>query len=464
MAKINYIFKEIGESLSGKERDYTKENLKRAIFLLSIPMILEMAMESIFAIADIYFVSKISPEAVATVGLTESLMTIVYSISFGLSVAASAIISRRIGENNKEKASKTAVQAIFSGVFVSIIIGLPGLLFASEILRFIGASENVIFNYSGYASIMFGSNIVITLLFIINGIFRSAGDPAISMRVLWVSNVINIILDPILIFGWWIFPQMGIEGAATATAIGRGVGVIYQFYILFKRKSRINLNLKMFKLDFEIIKKIFRLSVGSIGQNIISTSSWIGLMAILATFGSLSVAGYTIAIRIIIFSLLPSWGISNAAGTLVGQNLGAEQPDRAEKSVWITGKYNLIVLGIIGIIYILIPDFWISLLTSDKEVIQKGAEALRIVSYGFLAYGYGMVVLHAFNGAGDTTTPTKINIICFWFVEIPLAYLLSKILNFGEQGVFYSIVIAETCLTIISIIIFKKGKWKIKIV
>jgi putative MATE family efflux protein len=464
MAKINYIFKEIGESLSGKERDYTKENLKRAIFLLSIPMILEMAMESIFAIADIYFVSKISPEAVATVGLTESLMTIVYSISFGLSVAASAIISRRIGENNKEKASKTAVQAIFSGVFVSIIIGLPGLLFASEILRFIGASENVIFNYSGYASIMFGSNIVITLLFIINGIFRSAGDPAISMRVLWVSNVINIILDPILIFGWWIFPQMGIEGAATATAIGRGVGVIYQFYILFKRKSRINLNLKMFKLDFEIIKKIFRLSVGSIGQNIISTSSWIGLMAILATFGSLSVAGYTIAIRIIIFSLLPSWGISNAAGTLVGQNLGAEQPDRAEKSVWITGKYNLIVLGIIGIIYIVIPDFWISLLTSDKEVIQKGAEALRIVSYGFLAYGYGMVVLHAFNGAGDTTTPTKINIICFWFVEIPLAYLLSKILNFGEQGVFYSIVIAETCLTIISIIIFKKGKWKIKIV
>jgi putative MATE family efflux protein len=464
MAKINYIFKEIGESLSGKERDYTKENLKRAILLLSIPMILEMAMESIFAIADIYFVSKISPEAVATVGLTESLMTIVYSISFGLSVAASAIISRRIGENNKEKASKTAVQAIFSGVFVSIIIGLPGLLFASEILRFIGASENVIFNYSGYASIMFGSNIVITLLFIINGIFRSAGDPAISMRVLWVSNVINIILDPILIFGWWIFPQMGIEGAATATAIGRGVGVIYQFYILFKRKSRINLNLKMFKLDFEIIKKIFRLSVGSIGQNIISTSSWIGLMAILATFGSLSVAGYTIAIRIIIFSLLPSWGISNAAGTLVGQNLGAEQPDRAEKSVWITGKYNLIVLGIIGIIYILIPDFWISLLTSDKEVIQKGAEALRIVSYGFLAYGYGMVVLHAFNGAGDTTTPTKINIICFWFVEIPLAYLLSKILNFGEQGVFYSIVIAETCLTIISIIIFKKGKWKIKIV
>jgi len=462
MSRFSKIISEIGESLSGKERDYTQEKLKRAIFLLSVPMILEMAMESVFAIVDIYFVSKISPEAVATVGLTESLMTIIYSISFGLSVAASAIISRRVGEKNYDKASNTAVQAIFAGVLVSLVMGIPGIIYASDILQMIGASEQVSTQLYGYATIMFGTNFVITLLFIINGIFRSAGNPAIAMRALWIANIINIILDPILIFGWWIFPEMGIEGAATATAIGRGIGVVYQFYVLFKGSSRIKLKLNMFKFDFKIIKKIFRLSLGSIGQNIIATSSWIGLMAIIATYGSIAVAGYTIAIRLIIFSLLPSWGISNAAGTLVGQNLGADRADRAESSVWITGRLNLIVLGIIGAVYVVFPEFWVSLLTSDENLIQKGAESLRIISYGFLAYGYGMVVLHAFNGAGDTLTPTKINVLCFWFIEIPLAYLLAKVFGFAEHGVFWAIVIAESVLTVTSIIIFRKGRWKEK--
>ncbi|MFH1052421.1 MAG: MATE family efflux transporter [bacterium] len=462
MSSIKYWFSEIGESLSGKERDYTEEKLKRAIFLLSVPMVMEMVMESIFAVVDIYFVSKISSEAVATVGITESLMSIVYSIAFGLSVAASAIISRRVGEKQYERASNTAVQAIFAGIIVSVIIALPGVLFASDILRLIGASEQVSQQLYGYASIMFGTNVVITLLFVINGVFRSAGSPAIAMRALWIANIINIILDPILIFGWWIFPEIGIEGAAMATVIGRGIGVIYQFFILFKGKSRIKLKLNNIHFNFKIIKKIFKLSLGSIGQNIISTSSWIGLVAILTSFGSIAVAGYTIAIRIMIFSLLPSWGISNAAGTLVGQNLGAKHPERAENSVWITGKYNLIILGIIGLFYVVFPEFWVGLLTSDPNVIDKGADCLRIVSYGFLAYGFGMVVLHAFNGAGDTVTPTKINILCFWFIEIPLAYLLAKMLGLAEQGVFYSIVISETILTLLAVYLFRKGKWKEK--
>ena len=462
MSRFRKILFDIGEALSGKERDYTSEKLKRAIFLLSIPMILEMAMESVFAIVDIYFVSKIGPEAVASVGLTESLMSIVYSISFGLSVAASAIVSRRIGEKKPEKASNTAVQAIFAGILVSLIIAIPGFLFAKDILNLIGSSNEVVKYYSGYATIIFGTNVVVTLLFIINGVFRSAGDPAISMRVLWVANIINIILDPILIFGWWFFPEMGIEGAATATAIGRGVGVLYQFYILFSGKSRIKLNINNIKFDFKIIKKIFRLSMDSVSQNIIATSSWIGLVAIIASFGSVAVAGYTVAIRIMIFSLLPSWGISNAAGTLVGQNLGADRPERAEQSAWITGKYNVILLGIIGLAYVIFPEFWVGLLSTDQNVISQGALCLRIVSYGFLSYAMGMVMLHSFNGAGDTVTPTKINILCFWFIEIPMAYLLAKVMGAGEQGVYWAIVIAETTLTLTAIFIFRKGKWKEK--
>lgn len=461
---IKNIFSEISESLSGKERDYTIGSIKRAIFLLSVPMVLEMIMESVFAVVDIYFVSKISPEAVAAVGLTESMMSIIYSISFGLSVAASAIISRRIGEKKPDKAANAAVQAIFAGMIVSTAIAIPGMFFASDFLRLMGASEQISGKLSGYSTIMFGSNIVITLLFIINGVLRSAGDAALSMRVLWFANAINIILDPILIFGWWIFPSFGIEGAAIATSIGRGFGVLFQLYILFNGKSRIKITLKSIRFDYRIILKIFKLSAGSISQNIIATSSWIALIAILASFGSLAVAGYTIAIRIIIFSLLPAWGMSNAAGTLVGQNLGAGSPERAEKSVWLTAKYNFVLMGIIGLAYIMFPEFWVSLFINDATVIKMGGQCLRIISYGFLSYGVGMIIMHAFNGAGDTLTPTKINILCFWLIEIPLAFLFAKVMNIGEQGVYYAIITAETTLTLTSIYLFRKGKWKEKMV
>lgn len=461
---IKNLLSEISEALSGNDRDYTIGSIRYAIFLLSVPMVLEMIMESVFAVVDIYFVSKISPDAVAAVGLTESMMSIVYSISFGLSVAASAIISRRIGEKKPDKAANAAVQAIFSGILISVVIAIPGMYFASDILRLMGASEQISGKLYGYSTIMFGSNIVITLLFIINGVLRSAGDAALSMKVLWLANAINIILDPILIFGWWIFPELGVKGAAVATSIGRGFGVLFQLYILFNGKSRIKLTLKNIKFDFKIILKIFKLSLGSIGQNIIATSSWIALIAILATFGSMAVAGYTIAIRIIIFSLLPAWGMSNAVGTLVGQNLGAKSPLRAEKSVWLTAKYNFILMGIIGMAYIIFPEFWVGLFIDDALVIQMGAQCLRVISYGFLSYGVGMIMMHAFNGAGDTVTPTKINILCFWLIEIPLAYLFAKIINIGEQGVYFAIVIAETTLTLTAIYLFRKGKWKEKMV
>jgi putative MATE family efflux protein len=392
------------------------------------------------------------------------MMSIIYAIAFGLSISASAIISRRIGEKNEGSAANAAVQAIFAGTFVSILIALPGYYFAPDLLRLIGAEPEIYNKLYGYTLIMFSTNIVINLLFIINGILRSAGDAALSMRVLWFANIINIILDPILIFGWWIFPKMGIEGAAIATSIGRGLAVIYQIYILFSGKSRIKITKSDIKIDLKVIGQIFRLSFGSIGQNIIATSSWIGLVAILATFGSAVVAAYTIAIRIIIFSLLPSWGMSNAASTLVGQNLGAKQPERAERAVWLTGKYNLILMGFIGLLYIIFPHFWVGLFIDDPVVIAKGAECLRIISYGYLAYGLGMIVIHSFNGAGDTITPIKINLVIFWLFEIPLAFLLAKVLGAEEQGVYYAIIIAETVLTIVAILIFRKGKWKEKMV
>ena len=455
---------DIIEAVKGTERDYTIGNLKKAILLLSIPMVLEMLMESVFAIVDIYFVSKINSDAVAVVGITESLLTIIYSLAWGLSTATSAIVSRRIGEKNYEGASNSAFQAILTGFVISLFIAIPGYIFASDLLKLMGMPEKIATNYSGYTAIMLGANVIIMLLFIMNAVFRSAGDASVSMKVLWIANIINIILDPCLIFGWGPFPELGIEGAAIATTTGRGFAVILQFYILFRGNKRVKLKLSELKPDFKIIKEIVRLSIGTVGQNIIATSSWIGMVRLVSSFGSEVVAGYTIAIRIIIFSLLPSLGISNAASTLVGQNLGAKKPDRAEKSVWITAKANAVLMVILGFAFIIIPEFWVSLLTSDVEVISKGAEALRIISYGFIAYGPGMVLVHSINGAGDTNTPTKINIFCYWLIEIPLAYLLAMSLNIGEQGVFWAIVIAEVAMTATAALIFNKGKWKERIV
>ena len=459
---IRSFFKDVAEAVSGSDQDFTEGRLGRAILLLSIPAVLEMVMESIFVIVDIFFVSKLGSDAIATVGLTESLLTIIYAISLGLGTATTSLVSRRIGEKNPEAASKAAFQAIITGIAVSIIIGIPGILYAEKLLELMGASPVIVEDMSGYTRIMIGGNVVIMLLFIINAIFRSAGDAAVAMKVLWIGNIINIILDPFLIFGWGPFPQMGITGAATATMIGRGTAVLFQLYLLFFGRKRIRLSVKHISIDFRIIFKLLRLSVGTIGQNLISTTSWVALVRIISIFGSEVVAGYTIAIRIIGFTILPSWGISNAASTLVGQNLGAKKPERAERAVWVTGWVNMILLGVIGLILVLYPEPFIGFFIDEPGVFVAGVQGLRIISIGFVAYGLGMVLVNSFNGAGDTTTPLKINFFAFWMVEIPLAWVLAIKANMNENGVFVAIVVAESLMTLIAWLVFRRGKWKLK--
>lgn len=458
------LWKDIKESVKGTTQDFTKGKLSRALILLAIPMVLEMLMESVFAVVDIFFVSKIGPEAVATVGITEAMITIIYALSLGLAMATTAVVSRRIGEKRPEMAAKAATQAIIISITISMVITLVGIFFNRGLLKLMGATKDMIQNCHGYTGILIGTNLVIMLLFVINAVFRSAGDAAISMRVLWLANIINIILDPCLIFGWGPFPELGIKGAAIATSIGRGIAVCYQLWLIFRGKSRIKICFSQFKPDFKIIKKILKLARGSIGQYLITTTSWIALVRIIAVFGSHVLAGYTIAIRIIIFSILPGWGLSNAAATLVGQNLGANKEDRAQRSVWISGFANMVILGFFGILFLWQAEFFIKIFTTDPIILQHGAECLRIISYGFLAYGLGMVLTQAFNGAGDTHTPLKINFFCFWLFEIPLAWFLSIFLKIGANGAYIAIVCADTALVLISMYFFFKGKWKTKVV
>jgi putative MATE family efflux protein len=462
--RIKSFLRNIKEAVSGTEQDFTEGKLSRAILLLSIPAVLEMVMESVFVIVDIYFVSKLGADAVATVGITESMVTVIYAIAIGLGTATTSLVSRRIGEKNPDAASIVAFQAILTGLIISVIIGLPGALFSKKFLSLMGASKPIIENMSGYTRIMLGGNIVIMMLFIINAIFRSAGDAAVAMKVLWIGNIINIILDPCLIFGLGPFPHMGVTGAAIATNIGRGTAVLIQFYLLFFGRKRIQLSAKHIVVNFKIMLKLMKLSFGSIGQNLIGTTSWIALVRIISIFGSEVVAGYTIAIRIIGFTILPSWGLSNAASTLVGQNLGAKKPDRAERAVWVTGWVNMVLLSVIGLILVTFPETFIRMFISNENVIKSGVPALRIISIGFVAYGLGMVLVNSFNGAGDTATPLKINIFAFWCVEIPLAWLLAIKAGFNEEGVFIAIVIAESLMTLIAWIVFRRGKWKLKVV
>ena len=460
--RIKSLWTDIIEAVSGTERDFTSERLGRAIFLLSVPMVLEMAMESVFAIVDIFFVSKLGAETVAVVGITESVMTIVYALGIGIGTAATAIISRRIGEKDPGHAAQAAAQALNLGMTVSIFLTIISLIFYKDILTLMGVSEQAAGEYGGYTMVIMSTNVVIMMLFINNAIFRSSGDAAISMKILWVANIINIILDPVLIFGPGPFPALGITGAAIATTTGRGIAVIYQFYILFRSKHRIGLRINFFKPDRKVILNIARLASGATGQHLIATSSWIILVRIVSMFGSQVVAGYTIAMRIMFFALMPSFGISNAAATLVGQNLGAGRPDRAEKSVWITGFINIALLGIIGLILAFIPLPFIRFFIHDPEVIHYGATCLRIISYGFIVYGLGMVMVNSLNGAGDTVTPTWINVFCYWLLEIPLAYFLAVKLNMKETGVYGAILAAETAMTLSALFFFRKGKWKLR--
>jgi putative MATE family efflux protein len=462
--KLRSFLRDVKESVSGSEQDFTEGKLSRAILLLSVPAVLEMVMESVFVITDIYFVSKLGANAVATVGITESMITIIYAIAIGLGTATTSMVSRRIGEKNPDAASRAAFQAILTGLAVSLLIGIPASLNSERLLGFMGASPEIVNSMSGYTKIMLGGNVVIMMLFIINAIFRSAGDAAVAMKVLWIGNIINIILDPCLIFGLGPFPQMGVTGAAVATTIGRGSAVLVQFYLLFYGSKRIRLSLKNLSVDFRLMLKLLKLSFGSIGQNLIGTTSWIALVRIISIFGSEVVAGYTIAIRIVGFTILPSWGLSNAASTLVGQNLGAKKPERAERSVWVTGWINMILLGVIGAILFSFPGVFIRLFIDNENVIRSGILALRIISIGFIAYGLGMVLVNSFNGAGDTSTPLKINIFAFWLVEIPLAWFLALKAGFGEEGVFIAIVVAETLMTLIAWLVFRRGKWKLKMV
>jgi len=459
---IKQLRKDIWESIAGTELDFTTGSIGRAVFLLSVPMVLEMVMESIFAIVDIFFVSKLGSEAVATVGITESLITIVYSIGSGLAVATTALVARRTGEKRPEEASKVAFQAILTGIMVSFLIAVPGFLWSSDLIRLMGGSLEMQHGLSEYTRIMLGFNGIIIVLFIINAVLRSSGDAAMSLRVLVIANIFNIVLDPLLIFGIGPFPELGIKGAAIATVTGRGIGILFQFFLLFRGKRRVRITLADIRIEPHTILQIIKLSLGGIGQSLIATTSWVGMVRIIATFGSNVVAGYTIAIRIIIFGLLPSWGISNAASTLVGQNLGANQPDRAERSVWMTARINMVILALIGLILALFPGTFIRLFILDPEVVLPGIQALRIISIGFLFYGLGMAMIQAFNGAGDTVTPTKAYFVCFWLIEIPLAWILSKTFGMGQTGVFIAIVIAETTMTILALFLFRRGKWKLK--
>lgn len=462
MLRLKQFLKDVWEALTGTEQDFTEGKLSRAIMLLSIPMVLEMVMESTFAIVDIYFVQKLGPEAVAIVGVTESMLSLIYAIAWGLSFAATSIVSRRIGEHNHEGASRAAFQSIVAGTLVSLLIATVGIFGSKTLLTWMGSSKEMVEEGWMYPAIMITSNVIIMLLFINNAIFRSSGDAAIAMKVLVVANIINIVLDPCFIFGWGPFPELGVTGAAVATTTGRAIAVIYQFWLLGRGKHRIKIGLRHIHFDFKLIRHIFSVAGGGIAQNIIGTASWIFLMAIVSSFGSVVVAGYTIAIRIIIFALLPSWGLSNAASTLVGQNLGANKPARAEKAVWASALVNLIFLGITGVIFIFFPEAVVKLITNDAHIIPYAAESLRIISYGFLLYGVGMVMIQAFNGSGDTNTPTYINFFCFWLFEIPLAWITSMVFGMEQHGVYFSIVAAESLIAIIALILFKKGKWKLQ--
>ncbi|MEL7251121.1 MAG: MATE family efflux transporter [Bacteroidota bacterium] len=449
----------IRSAIRGDEYDYTSGSIRKAIFMLSIPMVLEMAMESLFALVDAFFVAQVSPDAVATVGLTESVITLVYSVAIGISTAPVAMIARYIGEKNEEGASRVAKQAMYMAIGVSIALGIPGVIYADDILRMMGGSDQLIESGVNYTRILFGSNVVIMLLFLLNGIFRGAGDAAYAMRALWLANGINIILDPIFIHGLGPIPAMGVTGAAVATTIGRGIGVAYQLYILFGGRGTIKLRAGGWRLDWSILKRLGRIASSGAMQYLIASASWIFLMRIVSYFGSEAVAGYTIAIRLIIFTLLPAWGLSNATATLVGQNLGAKEPDRAVRSVNIAALMAGVFLGIISIFYFLFAPEFIRFFDDTPAVVEAGVAALQVFAVGYVLYGFGMIYSQAFNGAGDTRTPMIINIISFWITELPLGYFLGLHLGMGVAGVTWSVIAGETMLTVLAYVLFRRGKW-----
>ncbi len=454
----------VRDALRGVHHDYTDGPIGRAVLLLAVPMVLEMVMESIFAVVDVFFVSKLGADAVATVGLTESLLALVYTVAMGLAIGVTATVSRRIGERDPEAAARTAVQGIFLGILVSVGIAAVGIAFAEDLLRLMGASPTVVATGAGYTRVMLGGNGVILLLFLINAAFRGAGDAAIAMRVLWTANLINIVLAPSLIFGVGPLPELGVTGAAVGTTIGRGTGVLLQLWLLTRPGRRVQVARRHVVADPALMWRLVRLSATGMLQILIATASWIGLVRVIATFGSSALAGYTIGIRVILFALLPAWGLSNAAATMVGQGLGAGKPERAERAVWVAGAYNVVFLGVVGLTFVIGAPWIVRLFTQDPTVIPIASTCLRIVSLGFPFYAYGMVLTQSFNGAGDTWTPTLLNLLCYWCLEIPLAWFLAREAGLGPTGAFIAIMAAFSMIAVLSAVLFRRGRWKRRVV
>jgi putative MATE family efflux protein len=456
------IWSAVREALRGSRRNYTEGPIGRAILILAIPMVLEMVMESVFVVCDVFFVSKLGPDAVATVGLTESLLAIVYTIAMGLSIGVSATVARRTGEHDTEGASRTAVQGIALGIIVAVVLGVAGAIFAPSLLRLMGASPSVLASGTMFTRVMLGGNASILLLFLINGIFRGAGDAQLSMRTLWLANAINILLGPCLIFGLGPFPELGVTGAAIATTIGRSTGVLFGLSQFFRQNGRVHIHRRHLQLDAGLMARLVKLSGSGTFQVLIGTASWIGLVRILASYGSTALAGYTIAIRVVLFALLPSWGMSNAAATMVGQALGAGKPDRAERAVWMAALYNLFFLGSVSLVFFFGARSIVGLFTSDAAVAEFARDGLRVIAVGFVLYAYGMVLSQSFNGAGDTWTPTWLGFFSFWVFEIPLAYALAVHFGFGPHGVFIAIPLAFSVYAIAALVMFRRGTWKTK--
>jgi putative MATE family efflux protein len=454
------LWRELGDAVRGTGADYTKIPLRRAVFLLAVPMVLELVLESTFAVVDIWFVARLGASAVATVGLTETFLFLLYAIGIGLAMAVTAIVARRTGEGDRQAAAVSAVQAIWIAVLASVPFSVGGIVFARELLQLMGADAWTLTHGVPYLQWMLGTNAVIMLLFVCNAVFRGAGDAAVAMRVLWVANGLNIILDPVLIFGLGPIPALGVEGAAIATVIGRGAGVAMQLWILLRGSRRIRIAVAQLGLEADTLRHIVRTSLGGIGQMIVAMTAWIFLMRILAAIGSDAVAGATIAIRLMMFTLMPAWGMSNAAATLVGQNLGAGEPARAEASVWRIGWYNMVFTVGVSVIFFLFPRELMGLFTSEPAVVDIGAEWLRILSYSYFVYGWWMVSVQAFNGAGDTVTPTKINVVFFWLLQIPLAWLLALQMDLQATGVFWAVFVSETSVGLFTLWLFTRGRWK----
>lgn len=464
-AKIKDFWQLFKQALAGdSELDYTTGSIGRVTFLLAVPMILEMAMESVFAIVDIFFVSGLGTDAVATVGLTEAVITLLYAIAIGLSMGATAMVARRIGEKDPKAAAIAAGQVIWIGVFVSVVVGLIGIFYAENILRIMGADDAVIATGENYTRIMFGACFSIVFLFLINAIFRGAGDASIAMRALTLANGINIILDPCLIYGYGPFPELGVTGAAVATNIGRSIGMVYGLFYLLTSQGRIQLHWSELGLRLHIVWSLVRISLGGIAQFLVATASWVFLMQIVSGFGSEAVAGYTIAVRIVMFSILPAWGLSNATATLVGQNLGAGLPDRAELTTWRVAQYSGGYMAIAAIAMLIFARPLAGFFSDEAAVLAYAIQCLHIFAYGYVGWGFGMAVIQAFNGAGDTMTPTWINVFCFWMVQVPMAYVLAIGLGVGPVGVFWSVFTADMLSCLVGVIVFRRGKWKTRTV